>query len=458
MHRSRLILALLATSATLSWAGPKLSWNDGASSLEIQQVYQLWSAYTFDPYSKPDSDPRLDFLVRRARWTFKGQAIPNLSYQFQIAADDIGKDPLSSGVQGTAQASNPTTFQVIDAYATWIADTTFANLTFGVFRPVLSRELISSPTSLVSLDNSLTYSYLRDHLLTRTTARESGADLGGFVYSESKALGAGYDLGVFDASQEKSSSALKGSATWAPLYTGRIAVVVGDPESKTYKPGLDGSSQGTRKGLTLAGYASWQGANSIQVDSSVAFSKTTAGKTPSVTKSLGSSTSSVSADSTTWKTTVKYIGGFDANSVVGCDLQGEWSGLVVNAEWAWLHREFSAAQRAQRPNILLPSAYDDYVWNARLAYGFPIGKTRIEPAVAYSRFEGDVNSVQNPGGWEEQLDLGVNWYLKGNSVRLGLHYVGQDGAAKSGYTQGTTSTGTYSQKDDFYVLTLQLAI
>jgi hypothetical protein len=442
----KLVLAFSAI-ATAAWAGPKLSWNDGQSSLEFQQVYQLWSAYTFDPAFNSSEDARLDFLVRRARWTFKGQAAPDINYQVQLAADALAKDPLSTGVQGTAQY--PTTFQALDVYATWTADTTWANLTVGLFRPVLSRELFTSPTSVVSLDNTLTYSYLRDFLFTRSTAREGGADLGGFWYSEAKALGASYDLGIFDASQEKNASTLKGSQSWSPLVTGRLALTVGDPESKTYKPSYSGTSNGKRKGLTLAAYGSWQGNTSLYVDSTVAVSKSTASKAGTTTKTIGSYVSSVSSDSSTYKTTLKYAGGFDLNTVVGADLQAEWAGFVLNAEGAWMHREFSDAQISQRAILSLPKEFDDYVWNVRVAYGFPVAKTIVEPAVSYSRYEGDVNSVLDPDGEDQQWDVGVNWYPS-TAVKVSLHYVGNDGKGTSAYTT--------SKRDDTYTLALQLSL
>ena len=442
------VLTLLVAAAA-AWAGPKLSWNDGQSSLEFQQTYQIWSAYTFDPAFNSSEDSRLDFMVRRARWTAKGQAMPDVNYQFQIAADALAKDPLSTGVGGTAQYSNPTSFQALDAFATWTADTTWANLAVGLFRPVLSREIATAPTTYVSLDNSLAYSYLRDFLFTRTTAREGGADLGGFWYSETRALGVGYDVGVFDASQEKNSSTLKGSQSWSPLVTGRLSLTVGDPESKTWKPTFVGTSGGKRKGLTLAAYGSWQGNTSLYVDSTCAVSKSTASKSGTTTKTVGSYVSSVSSDSSTYKTTLKYAGGFDLNTVAGADLQAEWAGFVLNAEGAWMHREFSAAQIAQRAVLSLPKEFDDYVWNVRLAYGFPVAKTIVEPTVSYSQYEGDVNSVLDPDGQDEQWDVGVNWYPSG-AVKVGLHYVGQ-------YGTGTSSYNT-SKRDDFYALALQLSL
>lgn len=435
--------AIVAGFVPVAFAGPKLSWDDGARSLEIQQVYQFWGAYTFDPHAIPDRDPRVDFMVRRARWTFKGQAAPDLAYQVGLAYDNLAKDPLTTGVGGTAQPSNPTTLQVLDAYATWTLDTAWASLTVGIFRPVLGRELVSSFANLASLDNALTYSYLRDALFTRTTAREGGVDLGGAWSDTALKVRIGYDLGVFDASQEKlASGSVKGSTAWSPLVTGRVEFVYGDPESKTYSPSRAGSSGGKRSGVTLGAYASWQGATDVKLDTT--FTVTSIRNKANTKDSIWTESRSV-----------KYAGGFDENQVFGLDLQAEWKGFLLNGEVAWLHRSFDAANVDKV--YVLAKEYTDNVWHVRAAYFLPVGKVVVEPSAMYSSYTAADSSSLNPGGEESLLDLGIDTWLSKNTVRVGLHYVMEDGKAKSGYTSGVAKSGAYSQKDDAYVASLQLS-
>jgi hypothetical protein len=445
MSPTKSTLTILAGLAVAASAGPKLSWDDGARTLEIQQVYQFWGAYTYDPYSVPEHDARLDFLVRRARWTFKGQAAPDIAYQFGVAYDGLGKDPLTTGVGGTAAPSTPSSVQVIDAYATWTVDTTWANLTVGLFKPVTSREIISAFTNLPSLDNSPTYGYVRDALFTRSTAREAGANLGGSLADTSHALSATWDLGVFDASQEKlASGSVTGSGKWAPLFTGRASATWGDPETKAYSIARPGESYGKRKGITAGFFATWQGETDVKFDTTWAVN---------VIRNKANTKDSVFAQTRT----VKYAGGFAENKVVGGDLQAEWSGWVLNAEYDWMYRRFDAADR-KRDTVRIPGLdYSDAAWHVRLAYGIDVAKVRVEPSGMYGSYDADAKSVLNPGGEESVLDLGVDTYLHKQSVRVGLHWVHEDGKAKSGYTQGAGSTGKYSQKDDAYVASLQLS-
>ena len=445
MNHSKMTTTLLAGLAAAAAAGPKLSWDDGARSLEIQQTYQMWGIYTFDPKDVPDRDARLDFEVRRARWTFKGQAAPDIAYQVALAFDNLGKDPFSSGVSGSAQPSNPTGFQVLDAYATWSIDSTWANLTTGLFRPVASRELVTSFSNLTSLDNALTYAYVRDALFTRTTAREAGANLGGVLSDTSLALSFNWDLGVFDASQEKyASGSVSGSGKWAPLFTGRISATWGDPESKSYSPSRAGSSYGKRGGITVGFFGTWQGATDVKADT---------------TYTVGSIRNKAGTKDSIWtqSRSVKYAGGFAENKVFGGDLQAEWKGFLLNAEYDWMYRRFDDADVARFSGLIPARDYSDAVWHVRAAYGLDVAKVRVEPSVLYSRYDADDQSILNPGGEEQLLDLGVDTYLHKQSVRVGLHYVHEDGKAKSGYTSGTTKTGAYSQKDDAYVASLQLS-
>ena len=452
-------LALAALSGSALHAGPKLSWDDGLRSLEIAQTAQIWGVGTYDPKSADNGtpvDPRADVYLRRYQLTFKGNAYTNLSYQFSLAMDNVGKDSLT-GTVGGPQNSNPTTIQVQDAYVGWKAYGNLANVTFGLLKPVLSRGLISSFTSTTSLDNPLTYTYERDHLLTASTARASGIGLGGQWGNDTAAfLTIGYDAGVFDVFQDKSSASATpaSSSKWAPLLTGRLSVTIGDPESKAYGISRSDNSLGARNGITFGLFGSYQGATGLKIDSSVSTSTV---KKVSKTVSSTPAATTVDADSVVLKTSRKYVGGFDLNSVTGADVFVEFHGFTLNGEVAWLYREFSDADAAKWKGVLPANNYTDFTWHVRAAYAIPVKKTFVEPSAMFTRFEGDANSAANPSGEDQQLDLGVNWYLQKNNVKLGLHWILQDGTYKSGY-QGaaTTATGTRRVRDDVAVASVQL--
>ncbi len=93
MHLRTLSIATIAMAASTLWAGPKFNFNEGQSSLEITQTYQLWGAITPSTDNSPDTDPRIDLYLKRGRFGFKGQAMPGLSYNTVIAFDNVGKDP-----------------------------------------------------------------------------------------------------------------------------------------------------------------------------------------------------------------------------------------------------------------------------------------------------------------------------------------------------------------------------
>jgi len=412
------------------WAGPKFTFDEGRKSLEIVQAYQLWGVETYDPQNVPVADARADLYLRRARLGLKGQAYPSLDYLVWFAYDNAGKDPVT-GTIGSPQVVPNTTFQVWDAYFTWHADSTWANLTGGLLRPQIGNEFISSFTAVPSLEKALTHYYVRDHLLTRPSGRETGLNLGGYRADSAAHWAFGYNFGLFDAAQEKTTGAPAGSLKWSPLYTGRVSATVGDPENKEYRLGSDINYFGKRRGATLAVYASWQGRADEKLDTTQAN---------------------------------PYIGGFKQNAVGGASLLANWAGLEVDGELDFLYRQFTAgfpaAYAATKKNstYVVGPDYTDRVWHVRGGYSLPVRATFVEPTVMYTRFDGDKTSIINTNGTDEALDAGLNWYLQKNNLKLSLHYVRQDGDGKSMFTQGANKKGELKQRNDYLALGLLVGI
>jgi len=453
MMPSRALCALPLFCAVAAVAGPKLSYDDGTRSLEIAGSAQVWAAGTYDPYNSTSGtkvDPRADIYLRRLSLAFKGQAYTDLSYQISLEMDNVGKDSLT-GLIGGPQNSNPTGIQIYDAFFGWKAFGDYANVTFGIFRPVLSRSLITSATSLTSLDNSLGYSYERDALFTQSTARASGVNMGGQYVDTTHAFAVGYDAGVFDPFQDKNSATATPTASpvWSPMFTGRLSVTYGDPESKSYTTGRSDNSLGARNGITLGGFASWQGPTSLKIDSATTISTTGKGATK---------TSGMAYDTVLSKTTYKYLGGFRRNAVYGGDVFAEFHRFTFDAEAAWLYRSFYAGDVAlmAAKKIAAASDYTDFTWHVRAAYAIPVGKTFIEPSAMFTRFDADDQSILYPDGTDRQIDLGINWYLQKNNVKVSLHWIGQDGDVSSYYQSKAVSGGTLRMRDDCYVAAVQL--
>jgi hypothetical protein len=419
------LLSAILSLPALSHAGPRLSFDDGKKSLELMQAYQVWGVSTFDPQNAPVPDPRADLYLRRARLGLKGQAYTGIDYLVWFAYDNVGKDP-NTGTLGTPQAVPNTTFQAWDAYFTWHADSTWANATFGLLRPQIGSEFITSFTAVPSLEKALTHYYVRDHLLTRPSGRETGLNLGGYWADTARKAAFGYNFGIFDANQEKTTGVAAGSLKWSPLLTGRISGTWGDPENKGYKLNTELNGFGKRTGITLAGYASWQGPMDEKLDTTQAN---------------------------------PYIGGFDANSVYGGSLLLNWKYLELDAEWDFLYREFTdgfpASYAATKKNAAYAQAgsFLDQVWHIRGGYSIPVFKAQfLEPTAMYSGFIGDKGSPVNTDGEDEVIDAGLNWYVQKNGLKVSLHYVRQDGEAKSMFTQGANKKGEIKRRSDYLAL------
>lgn len=415
----------LAAASRPAQAGPKFTFDDGKKSLEITQAYQIWGVATLDPKNVPVQDPRADLYFRRARLGLKGQAYPAVDYLVWFAYDNVGKDP-NTGTMGAPQIVPNTTFQAWDAYLTYHLDSTWVNISFGLLRPQAGTEFISAYSAVPSLEKTLTHYYVRDHLLTRPSGRETGVNVGGYLADSLKKTAFGYNFGVFDANQEKIAGVASGSAKWSPLLTGRVSGTWGDPENKEYRLSTDLNSFGKRKGATLAAFATWQGATDEKLDTALAN---------------------------------PYIGGFDMNSVMGASLLINWGGLELDAEYDLLYREFSPGfpktyAAAKKNATYAPSPnFEDKVWHLRGGYSLPVLKTHfLEPALMYSRFEGDKSSPINTQGTDEVWDAGLNWYVQKNNLKISLHYVVQDGEVKSLFTQGANDKGELKQRNDYLAL------
>jgi hypothetical protein len=404
-------MAVIGTCAFVQ-AGPKLSFNNGQSSLELTQTYQFWF---IDTYNADKTDARLDAYIRRARFGLKGQVLPQIDYQVQFAFDNLSKDPYT-GTIGTGQKVENTEFKVWDAYATYHLQPQFANITFGLQIPQLSREMINSFSKLPSLDNGLTYSYELAAVSTRPSGREAGINIGGLYADSTKPYSASYNVGIYDAAQDKNST-LTGSAHWSPLVTGRAVITLGDPEALTYKLTPDINFFGQRKGISIAGFGSYQG----HVD-----------ELDSLTK--------------------KYMGGFKNNSIYGADMLFNWSWLEIDGEYTFMHRCFTDSFNLA-DTVIKSAEYTDKAWHIRSSVCIPIGSYYLEPTIMYSEFTGDKYSALYPSGWDHLIDMGVNWYVTKTNAKISLHYVQQNGAGKSLYTSAKGK-----KRKDYIAAAVQLAL
>jgi hypothetical protein len=395
--------------------------NDNGQQLDVGFQVQLWNVATFGATDADGHavDDRNDTFIRRGRFGIKGRLRPDIKFQFTWAYDNIGKNSLT-GSPGTPQSPEDREFYLWDGFATVALRPELASLTVGYFRPQVGRESITTAFNVNSFVKGLGNSYPRAHLVGRGSGRETGANIGGLA-----AIGGvtwNYNVGVFDPNHAKIIGADNGGTRWAPLWTWRLAANIGDPEMKEYDLAYQVNSFGKRKGITLAVDGAYQGATN---------------------------------EAWTWRTRPDsarvYAGGFEGNRVIGCDVMANYGPLNLNGEYHALHRTFSAEFVASVLDVRA-DAYTDEVWHVRAGYNFTLpGDRFLEPAVMYTRFDGDPDSAVNARGMECVLDVGLNYYLDKNRAKVLLHYAAQDGRPKSGYAPTGKQT-----RGDFLGMGLQL--
>jgi hypothetical protein len=428
--------AAVAMTLVLAPAGAgavKVLQRDDGVHADVGFQLMLWAVGTLDPEiaalpyagdnaamgEMVEADARGDLYVRRGRLYLKGLAQPDVAFQFTVAYDGVGKDALTAAT-GSAQARNQDLY-IWDAYVTVALDRRWANLTAGYLRPQVGRESITSAFQVDSFLKSLANTYPRLHLVGRSSGRETGLNLGGWTHRER--LGLSYNFGIFDTNHEAIAGRAGGGRRWAPLWTGRVAVTVGDPEMDSYGLSYDTNWFGARRGATFAIDGTWQG-------------RTDQVATPPP----------VAVDAAKALAQDRYVGGFDRNALWGIDLQANWDGWSFSAEHDWLRRDFCDCFVAWSG---LAPGYTDRVWHLRLGYTLPLtGGRFLEPVAMLSRFDGDGDSAVLPGLRHVVREIGVNWYLDRHAWSVGLHYVNQE--------QRHGAEPTVS--DDFVAIGLQLVL
>jgi hypothetical protein len=344
---------------------------------------QLWATYSMDEKTqKVDNGPlepvqdRLGFLIRRARFGFKGRPYKKLSYALTVQYDNLGKDKFSAVRGGT----NSGTLGILDAYLTWqLTNNELLFATAGYFQPQISRECITGDLLVNSLDKSPSQTYIRQHIDGKNYGRVVGFNLGGLKRKGSITLG--YNAGIFNNNSTATDAGPETSGYyWSPLTVERVTLTFGDPESKNYSINYDANNYySKRKGITIGGYATQQGRTDI----------------------------------------------FTSNSAMGFDVLFNYKGLNLDGEWSLMKRHTEAGR------------YNSQTGHVRAGYNFVVGKKYfLEPMFMAMAFEGDEGAQFS--GSDHQFDAGVNWYLNKKSCKLSAHYCWQEGSGDNGYTDGVT--------------------
>ena len=369
------IMLLLCLTIT-SQAKIKASSPENATSpfLEVNKAkmfspyiaLESWGTYSIGE-EKNDEEyaDRADASFRRLRFGASGAPYARLKYSFQFQIDRLGEDPYAS-TKGSCTGLN-----VWNAYITakLLKNSELINLEAGYFWAAISREYMTCPWAVGSFDKARACWYMRNFVTGTGNGIESGIALGGLKNFEN--FGINYRIGTYEPGAYKSSKYA------SRLYTGRLMLSLGDPEQKSYKYMLSGNQWRKRKGITLGLGGSTQ-ANGALTDSTY----------------------------------------FDQSSAYGGDILINYGGLRIDAEYFLMRR--TAEQLAD---------YDGTQWHIRVGYSFLLAGKYIEPVIAYDKYEGEGAKAQYKYiGDDKTFDLGVNWYINKDKLKLALHYVIQDGS------------------------------
>lgn len=123
-------------------------------------------------------------------------------------------------------------------------------------------------------------------------------------------------------------------------------------------------------------------------------------------------------------------------TLTGIDLSAHYESLTAQFEYnTWNVKFTDPSKKEQKPNG----------WYAQI--GYFIDGPNIEPAVRYEVYDQDSNSSDKK---ETTATVGVNWYLKGHSLKLGLNW------ASTEYEKSASGWFANDNTKDIYQVQAQL--
>ncbi len=366
------VIAVLVSLSALSAAqdGEKPPFTVAGNDNLFKPVVALetWVTYSMDEKKgTTEYANRPDVSFRRFRFGGSGSPYSWLGYDFQLYVDRLGEDDYAS-TKGSYGGIG-----IWNAYITakLLKNSELLNLHAGYYWAAISREFNTSPWAVGSFDKTRSNWYMRSFVTGTGSGIESGIGLGGLKNFGN--FGLSYRVGVYEPQAYNNSSFAD------RLYTGRVMFSIGDPEQTSYKYMLTGNQWRKRKGVTLG---------------------------------LGASTQS---DGKLTDTTF-----FDHSIAFGADILADYEGLRIEGEY------FMFTRSAGVDN------FNGYQWHVRAGYSFTAGKGYLEPSVSYDKYEGKgERSLFKYIGDDNTLDIGLNWYMNKDKLKLAFHYVIQDGSVSS---------------------------
>ena len=397
MYRTAYTISILLLLFTpLLSKAQAVKWEKGKAAVELQPVIalQLWSSYTLgqEVYRPEKSsyeavENRLNFQMRRSRFGVKGKAFDRVKFNIVAAFDLVGRDVLAGTEAGMNNGSSPQ-LRLWNAYLRWKAlkKADFLHISAGYLLPQIGRESTTSAMRSTSMEKSWSQNYLRRHLVGKGPGRTEGISLGGLFYQDQNLLNWGYDIGLYNPAFREYDGQSVGDE-YAPLYSGRLALYIGEPESRQYKSSRQVNYFGERRGLTVAAAGAYQGRTSL----------------------------------------------FSSNSAAGIDWllnMGHWN---IDGEWyyLWRAKEGRQEQNAQPLSAGARTGYLRMSYNIGLPHGWvlePVGMLMQFNGATDAAGQAEAASLEAFAGEEQILNVGFNFYFNPD-LKLSLQYTHREGDA-----------------------------
>lgn len=320
-----------------------------------------------------------DMYMRRLRLEMNGKLMPNLKYDLTLEAD-------KNGIRGKDSASKSNEVKTLYAYLDYkFADE--ASLRFGKAKLPYSRVSLTSSSKQLLIERPVATEAAKKLFddYCQTNAMLHGSFAGGVV---------AYNLAMADGWEN--GNYLNGTEQKADLSTGKVSTV--DKEGKVFK---SDPLYVARVEVSPLGFT-----EKSKSDAHL-------GQGQHITLGL-----SYAAQNSIEYSTYKGAASSDSEdrTLMGADISAHFDGLTLQGEYvAWKIDYSQAGKREKEPKG----------WYAQAGYFIP--GANIEPVARYEVYDQDSNAVSTADDTEEKnTTIGVNWYGKGHSFKIGANWVHSD--------------------------------
>ncbi len=253
-----------------------------------------------------------------------------------------------------------------------------------------------------SFEKSMSQFYIRRHLVGSGQGRAMGVNAGGLV-EMGRSVSLLYNVGAFNPQTTGfwNQAARANTAGLQPswVYAARAVLQLGQSEINRYALAYTVNYFNERRGLSLGANASHQGRTDL----------------------------------------------FAASTAYGVDFLLNYAGLNFDGEYLHMQRRNAADE-----------AYATQTGHLRVGYNLILrGKYFLEPTAMVMRFDGATDpegqlraaSVAFLSGTDRTYDVGVNWYLDHNFLKVTLHYTWRRGELGNNQLFGQEDIGLIQRGD-----------